>query len=91
MERRRGPRAEWGTTEDKARHSPNLTDDSEKPLGEWNTMVIEAIGREIRVWVNGDLVNEGTLVTANHGQIALQSEGSEIEFRRLTLLPAREL
>ena len=41
--------------------------------------------------VNGDLVNEGTLVTANHGQIAFQSEGSEIEFRRLTLLPAREL
>ena len=85
MESRRGPRAEWGTTEGKARRIRNLTDSSEKPLGEWNTMVIEAGGRAIRVWVNGDLVNDGSDATADHGQIALQAEGSEIEFRKLLL------
>lgn len=85
MERRRGPRATWGTTEDKARRIVNLTDNSEKPVGQWNTMVIEAIGRSIKVWVNGDLVNDGSDATADHGQIALQSEGSEVEFRKVAL------
>ena len=85
MESRRGPRAEWGTTEGKARRIKNLTDSSERPLGEWNTMVIEAVGNAIRVWVNGELVNDGAAATVDHGQIALQAEGSEIEFRKLLL------
>lgn len=85
MERRRGPRATWGVTEGKARRILNLTDNSEKPVGEWNTMVIHAVGNTIRVWVNGDLVNDGFRATADHGRIALQSEGSEVEFRKLSL------
>ncbi|HEX9249441.1 MAG TPA: family 16 glycoside hydrolase [Gemmatimonadaceae bacterium] len=91
MERRRGPPATWGTTEGKARRILNLTDSSEKPVGEWNTMVIEAVSRSIRVWVNGDLVNDGSDATADHGQIALQSEGSEVEFRKLLLTPIDRL
>ncbi len=87
MEQRRGPRSEWGTTEGKARRIKNLTDSSEKPLGQWNTMIIEVLGRSIRVWVNGDLVNDGTDATADRGQIALQAEGSEVEFRKLLLTP----
>jgi hypothetical protein len=87
MERRRGPPATWGSTDGKARRILNLTDNSEKPVGQWNTMVIEAVGRSIRVWVNGDLVNDGSGATADHGQIALQSEGSEVEFRRISLAP----
>ena len=43
MEERRGPKENWGITEGKARRILNLTDDSEKPLGEWNTMVIECV------------------------------------------------
>ena len=85
MESRRGPPADWGTTEGKARRILNLTDHSEKPVGEWNTMAIEAVGRSIRVWVNGDLVNDGSDATADHGRIALQSEGSEVEFRKILL------
>jgi hypothetical protein len=85
MESRRGPPADWGTTEGKARRILNLTDNSEKPVGEWNTMAIEAVGRSIRVWVNGDLVNDGSDATADHGRIALQSEGSEVEFRKILL------
>lgn len=91
MERRRGPSSEWGTTEGKARRILNLTDNSEKPLGQWNSMVIEAVGRAIRVWVNGDLVNDGSDATADHGRIALQSEGSEVEFRKLVLTPITRL
>jgi 3-keto-disaccharide hydrolase len=87
MERRRGPRADWGITEGKARRIVNLTDNSEKPVGEWNSMVIEAVGRSIIVWVNGERVNEGSEATADRGRIALQSEGSEVEFRKLSLTP----
>lgn len=87
METRRGPEENWGITEGKGRNIKNLTDDSEKPAGEWNTMVIEAVGNEIKVWVNGDLVNHGFNCTADRGQIALQAEGSEVEFRKIELTP----
>lgn len=85
MEARRGPKEEWGITEGKARRIVNLTDGSENPVGEWNTMIIECTGTEIKVWVNGDLVNHGTDCTASKGQLALQAEGSEVEFRKLEL------
>ena len=87
MEERRGPKEEWGITEGKKRQIFNLTDDSEKPAGQWNTMVIECLGDSIMVWVNGDLVNHGFDCTAEKGQIAIQAEGSEVEFRKLLLIP----
>jgi hypothetical protein len=85
MEKRRGPKENWGITEGKERRIINLTDGSEKPLGEWNTMVVECVGNAIKVWVNGALVNYGFDCTASKGQIALQAEGSEVEFRKVTL------
>jgi len=85
MERRRGPRETWGITEGKARRIVNLTDGSEHPVGEWNTMIIEAVGRSVRVWMNGDLVNDGFNATADRGRIALQAEGSAVEFRKVAL------
>ncbi len=90
MEARRGPKDTWGISEGKNRRIPNLTDNSEKPVGEWNTMEIECRGREIRVWVNGDMVNYGFDCTADKGQIAIQAEGSEVEFRKLQLTPLAE-
>lgn len=87
MEKRR-PKKEgqaFGGGPNDARNVKNLTDDSEKPLGEWNTMVIECKGDGVKVWVNGDLVNDGTKCTASKGQIALQAEGAEVEFRKLEL------
>jgi len=89
MEKRR-PRKEgqaYGGGPKDARHIKNLTDDSEKELGEWNTMVIECKGDEVKVWVNGEMVNHGTKATATKGKIALQAEGSEVEFRKVELTP----
>ncbi len=85
MEKRRGVRKDWGTTEGKLRRIFNLTDGSEKPLGEWNTMTIECFERNVKVWVNGDLVNDGSGCTADKGQIAVQAEGAEVEFRKVEL------
>ncbi|HEY4654677.1 MAG TPA: DUF1080 domain-containing protein [Cyclobacteriaceae bacterium] len=90
MEQRRGPREEWGITEGKRRRIPNLTDGSENPVGEWNTMIVECFGNAIKVWVNGDFVNHGYDCTASKGQIALQAEGSEVEFRKVELTPIRK-
>jgi hypothetical protein len=87
MEARRGPKENWGVDGNKARRIRNLTDGSEMPPGEWNTMVIDCRGTNIRVWVNGDLVNDGRNCTASKGQIAIQSEGSTVEFRRIELQP----
>ena len=89
MENRR-PRAageKWGSAEGDARRIVNLTDDSEKPPGEWNRMVVEARGRTIKVWLNGDFVNEGFDATVDQGRIALQAEGAEVEFRKVQIGP----
>lgn len=91
MEARRGPPEEWGIREGKKRRILNLTDGSENPLGEWNHMKIECLGNEIKVWVNGDFVNYGFECTAKQGQIALQAEGAEVEFRKLVLTPITQL
>jgi hypothetical protein len=87
MDKRR-PRREgqqFGGGPSDARRILNLTDDSEKPLGEWNTMVIECRGDEIKVWVNDELVNHGTNCTASKGKIAIQAEGTEVAFRKVEL------
>lgn len=89
MEERRGPEAEWGITEGKKRRILNLTDGSEKPLGEWNTMAIECRDDQIKVWLNDDLVNEGQHCTAHRGRIAIQAEGAEVAFKAIDLVPLR--
>ena len=91
MEARRGPREEWGITEGKLRRIPNLTDGSENQVGEWNTMIVECVADTIKVWVNNELVNFGYNCTANKGQIAVQAEGSEVEFRKLKLTPIQAI
>jgi len=89
MEKRRPHREgqKFGGAKEDARQILNLTDGSEKPVGKWNTMIIEARGNEIIVHVNGDLVNHGKNATATKGKIALQAEGSEVEFRKVELTP----
>lgn len=37
------------------------------------------------------MVNEGFNCTVNKGQIAIQAEGAEVEFRKINLLPIKEL
>ncbi len=91
MVERRGPKENWGITEGKERRIRNLTDDSEKPLGEWNSMTIECLKNEIKVWLNGDMVNYGYNATASNGNIALQAEGAEVEFRKVNITPITSL
>ncbi|MEX0715172.1 MAG: DUF1080 domain-containing protein [Planctomycetaceae bacterium] len=73
----------------KGRRHLNLTDDSEKPVGEWNTMDITCKGDEIIVKVNGKLVNHATKASQTKGAVTLQSEGTPAEFRNIYLVPLK--
>jgi hypothetical protein len=85
MEARRGDKYRWGINGDKLRKIERLVQNVEKPVGEWNKMVVECKKDEVIVWVNDILVNHGYKCTATSGQIALQAEGSEVEFRKVSL------
>lgn len=91
METRRGPKENWGINGDKLRRIRRLVQEVEKPVGEWNKMVIECLNNEVKVWVNDTFVNHGTNCTVSSGQIALQAEGSEVEFRKVDLTPIKKL
>ncbi len=59
--------------------------DFEKPLGEWNECEITCAGGAITVTVNGKKANEATGGGLKAGRIALQSEGSAVEFRDIAI------
>jgi hypothetical protein len=61
--------------------------DVEKPTGEWNRSEVIADGDSLTNLVNGVVVNHGTKSSHTAGKIQLQSEGAEIYFRRVELLP----
>jgi 3-keto-disaccharide hydrolase len=63
----------------------NLTDDSEKPIGEWNDYKILCKDDQLTIWVNGDLVNHVTRCSVTKGAVCLQAEGADIEFRNIRL------
>lgn len=54
-------------------------------------MIIECLDREIKFWVHSDLVNHGYHCTAIKGQVAVQAQGSELEFRKIELTPVSTL
>ncbi len=58
---------------------------SENPIGQWNTAEIACKDGEISVRINGVLQNIGH-VKYKSGNIALQSEGDRIEFRKVELV-----
>jgi choline dehydrogenase-like flavoprotein len=62
-----------------------------KPVGEWNAFEIEAIGRDIRVSLNGVLVSQltGDGSRPARGHIGLQNHhpGSRVQFRNIQLEP----
>ena len=60
-------------------------ENSERPVGEWNSYRIECRGGSITSYVNGVLQNEATNASRTSGKIALQSEGGPIEYRNIRL------
>ena len=60
---------------------------NEKKPGEWNEYEITLKGGNLTLEVNGQKVNECTGCDEVAGKIGLQSEGGEIQFRTVKILP----
>ena len=60
---------------------------NERAIGEWNSYDIVCNNGAITIMVNGIVQNEGIKADPASGQIALQSEGAQIEFRNIYLEP----
>ncbi len=72
--------------------NPLLAKDLSRPLGVWNTCVITSLDGKISVTLNENKVGETTGCMPLKGCVGLQSEGSEIHFRRISIksLPPSE-
>ena len=60
---------------------------AEKEPGQWNTYRIVMRDDKLRVSVNGELVNQSKGCDVVAGKIGLQSEGGEIHFRNIRIVP----
>ncbi|MEO0649128.1 MAG: DUF1080 domain-containing protein [Planctomycetota bacterium] len=69
------------------RRVAGLVDGAERPTGEWNSMRVVCEEDAVLVVVNGMPLNAAAGSTIVEGALALQSEGSPIEFRKLRLEP----
>jgi hypothetical protein len=61
----------------------------EKPHGEWNVVELVNQDGQVKQWVNGKLMNEGTDAFPASGKILVQSEGAEVFFRDIKLYPLK--
>ena len=59
------------------------------PVGEWNTSEVICDGHRMTCILNGLVVNEGYDAEPAAGQIIFQTEGAEIFFRKIELIPIR--
>lgn len=64
--------------------------DVERPAGEWNTLECICDGDKITNILNTVVVNVGTKASHTKGKILFQSEGAEVYFRRIELLPLKK-
>jgi hypothetical protein len=56
-----------------------------KGVDEWNHYYVRGINGEVRLWVNGEEVSGGTDCQPRTGHLALESEGSPVEFKHIRL------
>lgn len=71
----------------KAINLPQMGPSNENPVGEWDTNQIVCQGNTLGLSVNGKVMNQITGCNLSSGYIGIQSEGGDIEVRKLTLEP----
>jgi hypothetical protein len=62
---------------------------AEKPVGEWDTNVTVCAGNDVKAYINGRFMNEITECTISSGFVGIQSEGGDIEIRKMFLEPLK--
>jgi len=66
---------------------PQIGPPNENPAGEWNTNEVICTGNNMGLFVNGKAMNQITGCNLTSGFIGIQSEGGDIEIRKLSLQP----
>jgi len=56
-------------------------------INHWNHYYIRCINGEVRLWVNGEEVSGGNECQPATGYVALESEGSPVDFRNIRIRP----
>jgi hypothetical protein len=72
------------------RRLKRLGPDPEKPAGEWETIQVFVDHGQITVLVNGQLQNLASTSDSLAGQVGLQAEGGEMEFRKIEVTPIEQ-
>jgi Domain of Unknown Function (DUF1080) len=67
--------------------APMSVPPNEKSPGEWNTYQVITSGNTVEIIVNGKSMNKITGCNPSSGFIGIQSEGAEIEIRKIQLEP----
>jgi hypothetical protein len=75
------------TARTKGRRTIKMQQSNEKPLGQWNQYEIKLDGPQLEIKVNDLVQNTATDCWETPGKIGIQSEGSEMEYRNILLLP----
>jgi hypothetical protein len=63
---------------------------NENSIGDWNTNVTVCAGNNVKAIINGKLLNEITECTVSSGFVGIQSEGGDIEIRKIYLEPLKK-
>ncbi len=71
----------------RGRYIPKAHPSNEKPLGEWNCYEISLDGGNLELTVNGLVQNTATDCLETPGKIGFQSEGAQMEYRNVVLIP----
>jgi hypothetical protein len=58
---------------------------NEKPLGEWNDVILTCRGNQFEHWVNGKKVLAGVTIDRIAGKIQFQAEGHEVWLRNIKM------
>lgn len=66
-------------------------EDIEKQIGEWNRLECILNGNDIYIYLNGKLVNHAIYSRPQEGRIQIQSEGAEIFYKKIDLIPLPEI
>jgi hypothetical protein len=87
-----GPRIDWWGRSPEWKDVKGFRgkDDVERPLGEWNTLECICSGGSLTYILNGTVVNAATDVEPHRGKLQFQSEGAEVFFRRIELMPLKK-
>ena len=64
---------------------PKMNPSNEKPVNEWNSMKVISNDGNLEVYINEQLQNKISGMTAREGFIGFQAEGKPIEFRNLKI------